>query len=230
MSKPFMPTGSDCEAVIRSMGVFDTDDLTDAFELLDTDTFAAAAVAQWETETGWRPFLADVDEDNPDQTRYFDPPGPNFRPQTLGGGYSLDLGTGLVVLETVNTGYSSTDVGTERFAGTDFDLYPYNADVLEQPWTRLEFLVPQWGARHSIRIVGRFGYSNTVPEDVWLAISHQAVRKALPELIHRAKGGLIEWKQAETSERYGDEFLGRQDKAWSDEWKETKRSYMRVVI
>lgn len=233
MSKPEYPSGADVEQVIEGLRLFDVADLAEVFEFIDTDALALAAVHQWETETGWIPFLADVDDDNPDQTRYFDPPGPNSRGESIGGGNHLILDCGIVELVTVHTGWSPTFAGTAALAGTDFRLWPYNADPLDRPWTELRFKVPQWGQPQSIKIVGRFGYAATVREDVWLAILHQGVTLALPEVATRVTGGMVEWKEADASERYGEAFLFG-DKgvgsAWGLEWSRTVNRYRRVVI
>lgn len=241
MPRAFMPTEADLEVALRSLGLFDTDELSEVLQFLDLSIFADAAVRQWEEETGWIPFLADTSEESADQIRYYDPPGPNRRPQIQGGSYTLDLGAGIVILETVHTGFSPTSAGTAQVAGTDFNLLPHNADPLDRPWTQLEFTVPQWGARRSIKVVGRFGYASAVPEDAWVAILHQGVRMALPEVATRLTGGARKFTELGVTEEFGEGFLsgtgafgasgdGSVGGAWGREWRDATRRYRRVTL
>jgi len=241
MPRAAMPGEADLEILIRSLNLFDTDALSDVLELLDLETFAAAAVRQWEEETGWIPFLAETTpalDGGVDETRYFDPPGPNTRGQFIGGGTDLRLDCGLVVLEDVDIGWSPSTPGTPQFAGTDFRLWPYNADPLDRPWTELRFKVRQWGQPQSIRLVGRFGYSATVPDNAWLAILHYAVILALPEIASNITGGVLEFQEAGVTERYGAGFLsgsGAENDpstggAWGREWRRTVNLYKRIVV
>lgn len=234
-----MPGAADLEQVIESLALFDPEDLTSVFEFLDLESFAAAAVRQWETETGWEPFLADVDVDNLDQTRYFDPPGPNVRGEFVGGGNHLTLDCGIVELDTVHTGWSATTAGTAQLAGTDFRLWPYNADPLDKPWTELRFKYRQWGEPQSIRLVGRFGYAATVPDNAWTAILHYGVILALPEIAANITGGgNLEFQELGVTERFGAGFLtgtgGKDDPglggAWMREWERVVRLFQRVFV
>jgi hypothetical protein len=229
MPKLAYPDSHDCERVLRSLGLFDADALDAAILDLDLETAASAASRQWEEETGWIPFLADAAA----VTRFFDPQGPNRQPQVVGGRYVMELGTGLVTLTSVTNGIGPTSVGTLQTLDTDFWLSPYNADELGRPWTALEWLVQQWGARRSIKIIGRFGYSTTVPDDAWLAIAHRAASIALPEIATRIVGGVRKFSEAGVTEEYGDDFLTGQKGvggAWSLEWKAAVGRYRRIVL
>jgi hypothetical protein len=245
-AKAFYPTEADVEVALRALGLFDTDELPEILQFLDLATFADAAVAQWEEETGWHPFLAnttDINDEDQDETRYFDPGGPNFRPQILGGGYQLDLGTALWKYTALRSGVTSDSVGTALTRNEDFYLLPYNADqaAIMRGWTQVEFLVGHWGARRSITIQGRFGRVGTVPDDAWLAILHHGVMTALPEIATRVGGGRLEFTEAGVTERFGPGFLlggrssgegsgGALGDAWMREWDRAVRRYQRIVV
>lgn len=234
MAKTAYPDQQDIERILRSTGLFDADALDTAILDLDLETLAAAAIREWEMATGWIPFLAD----SVAVTRYFDPQGPNFRPQVGGGGYVMDLGTGLISLTSITTGVSATAPGSVLTLDTDYWLTPYNADELGYPWTGISFLVPQWGTRRSIKVIGRFGYSMTVPDDAWLAIGHKAVTLALPEIASFITGGVRKFTELGVTEEYGEGFLygtgGKDDGSiggvWGREWARAVTRYKRVVV
>src|SRR5580704_1881625 len=72
----------------------------------------AAASAEWERRTGYRPFLGS----GVDSTRLFDPPGPNRRTLSgyslLGGGRILDLESGIYGLTSLSIGVGQDAPGT----------------------------------------------------------------------------------------------------------------------
>lgn len=229
MPRSAYPDSNDCEAILRAQGLFSSSDLASIILDLDLEGKAAAAAAEWERCTGWVPFLGDT----VDATRYFDPPGPNQRlPGALGGGYLLTLPeTGLLSLTSIHSGFSSASAGTALVSEDDYRLRPLNAGVSTRPYTEIEFLgAPSWGFGRSLRIIGKFGYATTVPEDAWAAILYRAAGYALPEIRERVTGGLVEWKEAEVSERYGEKFLSGSAEAWDLRWKRATDRFKRITL
>lgn len=102
-----------------------------------------AAQQAWELDTGWVPFLSTAQE------RKYDPPRCNI----------LLLDNGLLDLAYVKI--SDTEV-TE---GTDFWQYPANTD----PKLWLKFNYPLHGTNLSIAVSGNWGYSDSLPADVYEA-------------------------------------------------------------
>lgn len=231
------PDVQDVERVIRSLGLFNAEELAEAILDLGLEEVALAAAREWEDMTGWIPF----ETADSDTTRYYDPPGPNAVPEGLGGRWRLQLDAPLTAVTSVRVGYSPENtVGTLLTLNTDFYLYPYNAQVAGRPWTAIEFRTSRWGARRSIQIVGRFGYSATIPDDAWLAIARRAASLALPEIATRISGGRTEFTEAGVTERFGAGFLtgggsGSQEGggvggAWQREWERVVLRYRKVSV
>ena len=190
--KQQLPTGADVEQAIEAFGLFDAETLTNLYEFIDTELLANAALREFEELTGEIPLETDDALTSADQIRFYDPPGPNHAPQTLGGGYRLDIGGSLTSFVSLRSGITTTDaLGTLLTLNTDFFLLPYNAPGITRPWTAIEFITPVWGQRRSIKLVGRFGFGAAIPEDVWLAIVHRAVSLALPQMRERVTGGAL---------------------------------------
>ncbi len=228
MPKTSAPDSNDIEGALRSLGLFSASELSALILDLDLEGKAQAALARWERETGWIPFLGDT----ADVTRYFDPSGPNQRlPGGRGGGWLMTLPNGLLSVTSIYSGFSAADVGTALVSETDYRLRPLNASVDGRPYTEIEMLGgASWGLGRSVRIIGRWGYSLTVPDDAWTAILYGAVSIALPEIRERVTGGLVEWKEAEVSERYGEKFLASSAMAWDQRWMSAVNRFKRVVL
>jgi hypothetical protein len=223
-----MPDQHDVEAALRALGHLSIEELSALILDLDLEGQAAAAVAEWEALTGFKPFLADL----VDVTRYYDPPGPNTRlPGGRGGGYLLDLGTGLVSVTSIHTAFSATDAGDAAVSETNYRLRGLNASVLTSPYTHIESLSGHWyGLGRSIRIIGRWGYGTSVPEDAWQAIRMRAAGMVLSEIREQVTGGMVEWKEADASERYGEKFLSGTLDAWDRRWMMAVNRYKRVTL
>lgn len=231
MPRAEYPNGNDLSGLLTSLNLFDATELATFLVDMDLDTLVQAAATQFEMESGWIPFLGD----SSDVTRYFDPAGPNQRlPGSRGGSYLLSLNAGLLTVTSFHAGFSGSSVGTALVSEDDYRLRPLNAVVENRPYTEIELLSGwTWGLGRSLRIIGRWGYGVMIPDDVWLAILHQAGNLALPILRERLTGGLVEWKEADAMERYGDAFLtgdGSAGGRWMSEWSRIILRYRRVVI
>lgn len=191
MGRTAYPTDSDVAALAASVP------LPSGFTFTG---MAAAAVAEWERATGYRPFLGS----GMPETRTYDPPGPNRRTlagfSLLGGGRLLDLESGIYGLTSVSIGVGPSAPGTVLTLGTDFWLDPLNADTIGVPWQRIRFRAPTFGLEGSVAVVGLFGYGALVPEDAWQAIARLGCALGLESVAEGLKSGAIRWQEESVSE------------------------------
>jgi len=190
----------------------------------------AAAAAEWERRTGYRPFLGS----GTSQTRAYDPPGPNRRTLSgyslLGGGRILDLEAGLYGLTSLSIGVGQDAPGTLLTLGVDFWLEPLNADVIGVPWQRVRFRAPIFGLESSVAVVGLFGYGSVIPEDAWQAIARLGCALGLESLTEGLKLGAVKWAEENVSETYDPlliQALGETMRAWADR---VLAAYRRVEV
>ncbi len=219
------PTGADLSAYLVSIGLLSTAQAAS----LDLDARMNAAVAQWERRTGFIPFLAGAAT-----TRYFDPPGPNRRTGriglTRGGEARLDLMGGLVgEPSSVITGYSIHSTGSTLTAQDQYCLLPRDNPARSLPYLEIEFISSQWGGPGSIAILGQWGYSTTVPDDVWQALLEYGAWLAVPDVTGLRTRGILEWEDI-ARVRYGDDPLAHFRKQWRAALDEILSSYQRIVL
>lgn len=191
------PTSSDVSAMLTTAGLVGS---TDTF---DYHTAIQAAIEEFEHLTGRRPFLRDA----ADVTRRYDPPGPRrsgftYATTHAGGGIYLPLDAGLLTVTAVYAGWDGSS-GSALTEGTDYILHPANAAAMGLPYDAIEFLYPMFGGRRSIAVVGKWGYSATVPYDVWEAVRGQAAANLAPQIAASISRGVISWKEADVAEEYG---------------------------
>ncbi|MCX6359782.1 MAG: hypothetical protein NT029_08255 [Armatimonadetes bacterium] len=194
---------------------------------VDADGYVAAARGEFEARTGRLPFLGTA------QTRTFDPPGPNTSGKrwfgfSRGGGRILNLGTGLLSVTTLTSGKTGLSNGTVLTANTDFVLRPYDAPAEGQPYRSIEFLAPQWGSAATIEIVGVWGWSATIPDDVWAGVLAGAATRAGRVLASQASMGVQKVSIGGDSFDFGASPFGAQIEAWADEFDALVRRYMRM--
>lgn len=222
------PTTAEAEAYVSSLNL----GLTAAqITALLMATKIDAAIDAFESLVGWSPFLAA----GADSSRRYDPPGPQASraPWALyrGGGKRLDLDGGLTAAPTaLVTGYSATEPGTTLTLETDYFLWPANAAAKGQPYTAIEFNASQSGMPQSIRITGRFGYSQTVPDDVFQAILQYAASLAAAQMGAIISGGVVEWREKDITEKYGDQALSGLLAQWRAAWETAIARYRRIVF
>ncbi len=216
------PTADDLAFAIQGLGLFDTTELTAFLATANLASHAKAAAAAWERLTGWRPFLAS----DADTTRYFDPPRE---------GESLDLGTGLLAVTSITAGLGYDSLGAET-GGTalvgnlHYFLAPEDSD---RPADRLTRYGSWWGGRRSIKIVGRFGYAATVPDDAWLAILCGGLALAAGVTDLSATGGLSEWRIEQETQSFGSPLnsaILTHAKQWRATWAQGIASFRRSII
>lgn len=168
------PTESDLQAFLVSAGVVSSAPSGVA-------AYVDGAIAEWESMTGFRPFLGE----SSDSTSYYDGPYPSR---------FLDLLGGYVSITSLAIGITATDTtGTAQTANED-----WFAKYQGQAITGVEFSGLVSGSR-SIKIVGKKGYSATLPADAYQAILQKAAADAFPYLTQggdakRIKQGPVEYE------------------------------------
>lgn len=215
MARDAYPVDADVVAFIAAAGIA----LPSGMAALEG--YAEAANREFEQETGWPPFLADAD----DSTRTFDPPGPHLTgggyAQTRGGRRVLALRAGLVSLTSIDCG--------GILPATQYRLLPLNAAVQGKPSSIIEFLVPIFGQAGSVLVTGRWGYSVTVPEDVFQAILRIAASNALKDLSEANNiQNPIKWNRGEVGESFDPDRYGKAGSQWRGYVDRTISRYKRI--
>lgn len=166
--------------------------VSDGLESLDWDAVAGAALDTWETETGFRPFMASATE----STRRFDPPA----------GKRLDLRGGLVVAPSeVRSGVTSTYAGEV----VDSDYYwfiPSDYVEVSRPIEWIEFDMPQVGGKRSIAVTGYWGFcaNGQIPDGAWLGVLHAGVCVAIPLILRGTAYGMRRLSEGDVSYEFDD--------------------------
>jgi hypothetical protein len=213
-----MPTGADLEAYLVTLGLY----TAGSAELgaLELEGKAAAAVVEWETRTGYRPFLAN----GSDTTRIYDPPYTRF----------LELAAGVLSVSALMTGVGVASPGTARAEGTDFWLERAQAAYEDAPFEVVTFACSPGGARRSITITGRWGYAATVPDDAWQAILARGAWLCAPQAAMSMGGGAEVVRVLSSEVRYPSAATGgplaAQQAAWTALFEAAVRRYKRVEI
>src|ERR1051325_262461 len=173
MGQPSYPNSENLEDYFDSINVIDEGIRKETYALMRLDLKALAAKAAWENLTDWTPWL----KDSADVTRYYDPP-------TMGGGRGRDLwlGAGLLSITELRTGISPTSTGSVLVLNQDYRLWPYNAAIEGKPYEMIEFAWSHHGLPRSVSVTGKFGYSETIPDDAWDAILKYGAYLAYQEL------------------------------------------------
>lgn len=230
--KTSYPAGTDLANLVLSLGVLDTTGAD--FQAIDLQAKVDAAIATWEEEAAWQPFLADTQ----DVTRVFDPPGP--RPSRhanilslRGGGKTLFLDCGLTAFTSLIVGIAPDGTGgTPYQLGSQFWLRPDNAPIRSKPWTRVDFLVPIMAPAQGISITGRWGYRATCPLSVWQAILQKSALLCQAEIELGISGGVYEVKTQTTSAQYAGggmaSPLAAQAANWQRYWANTLADFERL--
>jgi hypothetical protein len=190
-STPTTPTGwpelDDVVGRLEDMGMTPPSDDTIAQVIL-------ACIAAWERMTGYDPFLADAE----DSTWLFQPRDScvvDFDHDDGPGGFVS------ITSVTVAKTYASP-TGNVQVAGRDYQLKPANAVNKGKPYTYLLSKAWEWdGGEASVQVIGRAGYTDTVPADAWEAVMRCILSLLLPVSQMTATGGAssikqgpVEWK------------------------------------
>lgn len=176
ISYPNYPAVSDVEVMLRSATYWPTNAAQIAYAQEQARTTIDAAVAEFETRTGWTPFLAA----QAIETETFD--------GTDHTGY-LDLEGGMAEITGVSLNEQSYVLGTQWWP------QPQNARRRKKPYTGIQLNVNTGfgmaafglGRPGRISVSGRFGYCEEVPADAWLAMMRLAAAQTLGQ-IENAQG------------------------------------------
>lgn len=139
------PTASDVVATCQANGL--------QVEESVAAVWLNAAIAAFESMTGWHPFLADASPGS----LTFDAPG-------LVPGFVLDMKTGFATVDSVSLNGST-------LSADDYILHPVGSGYA----THIQFLRHPGFSLQSIEVVGRRGRVTSVPPDVYQAVLMQAV-------------------------------------------------------
>lgn len=188
MPQTAYPTDADILAILTQSGAV----LPAGFS---TSGLAAAASAEWESATGWRPFLSS----GVATVRVYDPPGPNgagrLRPRACGGGDLLDLEAGAISVTSVTVGVTDSSPGTVLIEGQDYWAEPLNSSSEGLPFERIRFRLPQFGLPASIAVSAVFGYGLDLPDDVWQAVAAMGASIAFEQLGDGRGQRPTEWQE-----------------------------------
>lgn len=195
---------------------------------VDFEVYVLEAIAFWNKETGYNPFLA-AEFASPDDypTYTYDPPGPNLKGNSRGGGRLLFLGRGFIAVTEVRTGITPDDTeGTLRTVGTDYRLKPYNAVNDSVPYTSIEFTYPVSGQPASVSVKGRPGYCSELPDDVWSALRNLAAAAAAEAIREELSQSPIEWSEDDVKERGTVELVQKFGTSWKAAGMRTLHRYV----
>jgi hypothetical protein len=196
MTYPNYPGMADVESMLSGIGIT----VPSGF---DVQAFIDSAIAEWCTLTTRDPFLCAEVQDPPVYVSYtFDPPGPNYRGESRGGGRVLFLRPSFVTVQTVRAGVDIDNVGTLLAEGRDYRLKPYNAAIAGKPYTSIEFTTVQWGGPASIEVSGEPGYCRELKADAWNAIRSLAASYYAFAIVEASTQNPVSWKRGETGESF----------------------------
>jgi len=158
-----------------------------------TESAILAAIAEWESATDWKPYLA-----GSVTSRTFD------APVTISGGVATS-GMRLVLSPALLTLSSVRAAGRTLAQGVDFIPAPQNAANEGRPYQWIQFLTPPpCGASGpgSIVVTGTWGAVAAIPDDVWNAIVQLAEHAISPELSLAISEGMLERKIGDSIKKF----------------------------
>lgn len=165
-----------------------------------------AAIESFETDTGWIPFLGNTGDNT---TRSFDICGSR-----------LHLPVGLISLDNLLV-RSDTLTEGEDFWLEDHRSYP--------PYRWIDFRLCHYG-RRIVQITGVWGYTDTLPDDVRLAILSYAAM-ALANSLSGPGGEIVRVKQDDVQYDFASASGGlSQGASWGQRYKTVVSRYRRVQI
>jgi len=168
------PTGADLEVLLKSVNAWPDDSLTTQVALAREQAQIAAdgAAFEFERSTGWLPFLAKETA----TARPFD--------GTDESGV-LDLKAGLLASPAP---IAQLTVGNKVYQeDISYWLQPATAPDQGLPYTRLQFIHSifgglTWSLPNRMTITGRWGYCDSLPPDVWVAIQKKGAVELLASM------------------------------------------------
>lgn len=170
------------------------------------DYMANSAATQFEKDTGYQPFLGT---------------GTTGTYKFLANGNLVDFRGGFTQIDSV------THNGTTLVDETDYGSFPRN--TYPKTWLQLSF-VPS----DEIVVVGKRGYSETISDDVWLALLTKA-SQGVAQYIERHTGAVSKIKQGDVEISYGSNssntsvYSGAMG-VWQTSYMEVVKKYRRIRV
>jgi hypothetical protein len=205
MPQPNHPTVADISAALAEQGITPPSGL---------DRIRAAVIAEWDRLTCYKPFLGASIE----STFTYDPP---YKIK----GFELDLLGGFWQISSVKTGVTAYSTGTTLTQGTHYDVIPLNGDDEDRGWGKIRFRGHPGFEPASIEIIGKRGFAEQLPDDVFDAELEEMCRRA-EEKVATSTGNVTEVKQGPVTlkfEKSASRFEGADKR-----FKRLARSYMRL--
>lgn len=176
-----------------------------------------AVIDQVEEITGWRPFLKGAT----DQTRKFDPAfSIAGGPMIPNGGVILPLRGGLLECTSVKIGSRTLTRNTEYWTEPSH----------MSPWTRIRFNTIYWSKPQMIEITGKWGYSETIPADLFVAIRDLTAYQILSNIkANQVMSGIESWKEGDVTENFSANQIEITLKAKQAAFEQACMKYRRVT-
>lgn len=133
-----------------------------------------SAVAEFERRTGYTPFLAE----DTDSTQRFS--------AGIESGDCVNLPSGYASITSIRCYVTADSQGTLLVEGTDYELFPKNA-----PYEVIKFTGRRCFGFNDLQVIGKKGYSATVPDDVFMAII-QKVSAPAYNYADQSQGGVAD--------------------------------------
>lgn len=178
-----------------------------------------SAIAQFESLTGWTPFLSSGHV----ATEYFTPP--RYWAQE-----NLFLPIPFFCIDSVTSYADAGRTGTVLTAGTDYNLITWRFPNGQEAINSIEFLRTPGTAPKSIKIVGQPGAVTDIPADVNEAVKHKALSIAAPGLRGTSEGPVTEVKQGQVSYKVGAEAGRSRAEVWDREFADCVQRYLRISL
>lgn len=157
-----------------------------------TRGFAADAIAQFESQTGWNPWLPTGTE-----SQYLDPPK-LWQQDNLYLRFPVTSGAMVYAYWS-----ESTSTGTLLTENTDYEWVTHQFPGGNEGIYGIRFLRSPGTAKRSIKITGTRGTSCEIPDDLYQAILDGAFGMAIPVFRGAADGPVSEEKTGPVSVKYG---------------------------
>lgn len=225
------PTDSDVVTFLSSIGVWNVTLAPTVSGAID------AAVNKFEMLTGRIPFLTETAS----SISYYDPPGAVSKSTNYswrGGGKVLELDSGFTEITSITIAVTADNDGQELDLNRQVRFSPINYAAKNLPIEEIDFAFAPWGTMSSIKIIGKRGYSTTIPSDVYHAIIKFAAAEMVPIIAAYQTGGVQEMSEADVKVKfggsssgfYGSGYLSDQANAWRTEFMNVVNRYTMIRL
>lgn len=207
------PTVEEVETRLEEMGVTSPPSAGTLQGLID------AAIQDWEDYTGWHPFLSDGEE----TTEYFTAVGNivdfigtgligNSESFIIGGNYDED---------GVYTGGQTLVINRDFRPMRTRRSWPYTYAKFNSYWTD--------DSLGGVAITGVFGFSTTIPANVWEAIMEEVLDR-VTVLGQASTGVVVEMEEDDVRIKYADTTKSSTDRGLSAKARMTADFYRRLEV